>query len=819
TAAGIPAIEACIAEGININVTLIFSVENYKQVAEAYINGLEKRYAAGESIAGIASVASFFLGRIDVMVDNILTNNIRAAQIHNDIKRITANRELLGQSAIASARLAYQEYRAIFEGSRFSTLKSAGAQVQRPLWASTGTKDAVYSDTRYVDMLIGRNTVNTLPPKTLDAFLEHGTVSDTLAQKKLPDFADPQTVMYKLSERDIDITDVTARLQFDGVEAFIEAYETLLEQVDAKRNVLQTGIIARQLLALGIYNQDVQRILRKLDTNFVNPRIHDKDGSLWSEFGPKIASIKQRLGWLNVLDTIDYERLDLLQSEIKASDFTHILIMGMGGSSLAPEVIYKSFGQQPDFPEIIVLDSPDPVRIRVVESTIDMAKTLFIVASKSGTTIETMSFYRYFWQQAGKNGAQFIAITDEGSLLQQLAETENFRHIFLNPSDVGGRFSALSYFGLVPAALMGLDLSRIRENITQMMAACGEDIPAKNHPGLSLGAVIGAIAAQGRDKLCIFGTASIASFSDWAETLIAESLGKNGKGILPVVRATIGNPHDYATDRLFVYLRVDDDTDMEAMDAGVRTLREAGHPRFTQRIADVYGIFGEFYRWQFATAVAGRLIGINPFDEPDVASAIAMTDDLLNQYEADGSLPDDTPFMSGERIQFFADENTLAPLRELCRAHSYNPESRTEVLAAQIAGTHAGDYFTVLAYLTPDETRNKLLETIRRRLRHVTKRAVTIGSGPRYLHSTGQFHKGGPNNGIFMVLTTDIDEDIDIPGVPYTFGQLMWVQAMGDFKTLQANKRRVIRIHIEGDIKAGLDKVLDAIEFVGERRT
>jgi transaldolase/glucose-6-phosphate isomerase len=818
TPEGIPAVEEVISKGINVNITLIFSVENYIQVAEAYLRGLERRLEAGGKIDMVASVASFFLSRIDSAVDRILHNNIRVAQVHGDTTRIAANRHVLGQAAIANAKLAYKTFQRLFAGERWQKLHEAGAHIQRPLWASTGTKDSAYSDTRYVDRVIGQHTVNTVPPKTLAAFQDHGTVIEDAILQNQDDFLPPEEVFKKLSELGVDFDQITHRLQVDGVDAFIESFEKLLEQVRAKRTVLDTGIMARQRVALGIYADAVTASLDELDKKYVPQRIWSKDGSVWKDHGPTISRIKNRLGWLDVLLTIEIERLVALREATENSGFETVVLLGMGGSSLAPEVFFRVFGKQEGFPALMVLDSTDPLRVQQIRDSINIDKTLFIVASKSGGTIETLSFYKYFWQETGGKGEQFIAITDEGSKLQAIAQENNFRDIFVNPSDIGGRYSALSYFGLVPAALMGVDVALLWERAKTMISACHDTVPSSSQPAAYLGAIIGTLAKKGRDKVSIYSTQSLASFGDWAEQLVAESLGKEDKGVIPVVGATIGKPHDYVTDRLFVYLRIDDDEDREAMDAGIRALREAGHPRITIRLADKYDLAGEFFRWEFATAVAGALLDVNPFDEPNVTEAKEATKALLAHYEEHGTLPETEPIMQGEHVSLFSDEHTVAPLRELCRAHGYDDNSRTEVLAAQITGTQAGDYFALLVYTTPDETTLATLKDIQRRLRHVTKRAVTLGFGPRYLHSTGQLHKGGANNGVFFQITTNRDADVEIPDAPYSFGTLFDAQAAGDLEALFNHERRAFRFHIDGDVNEGLQKLLAAIDFVEQRR-
>ncbi len=818
TPEGIPAIEATIAAGINVNVTLIFAIDNYEQVAEAFIRGLEKRHEAGQDVSRVASVASFFLSRIDVMVDQILENNIRAAQMQSDTARIAANSKLLGQTAIANAKSAYRSFQRIFNGERFEDLRAAGAQAQRPLWASTGTKNPAYSDTLYVDNLIGPHTVNTLPPATLAAFKDHGAVAETITQAG-GQFLPPDEVLDRLAEVGVDLGQVTSRLQDDGVDAFIEAFETLISQVAAKRTLLRSGIMERSKLALGIYHAAVDRAVERLAADFANQRLWNKDGSLWKNHGPTMEKIVNRLGWLDFETTIDRERLTALQESVRDGAFRHVVLLGMGGSSLAPEVLAATFGPQEGFPQLIVLDSTDPARIRQVEAEIDIAHTLFVVASKSGGTIETVALDLYFWEKTGGNGDQFIIITDPGSRLEQVARREGVRDFFLNPPDIGGRYSALSYFGMAPAALIGLDLERLWASADTMLATNRESIPSTYHPGLLLGAVIGALAREGRDKVTIYTSRSLTSFGNWAEQLLAESLGKEGVGALPVAGATIGKPHDYVTDRLFIYLRVDNDPDVAEKDAAVRALREAGHPRMTIRLADRFAIAGEFFRWEYATAIAGSLLGVNPFDEPNVTEAKDAAKALLKVVAEQGSLPAETPLMTRDGLELYADEVTLEPLRELCHHHGFDGNDAVQVIAAQMAGTNAGDYFAFHIYFTPDANELRLIEQIQRRLRHVTKRAVTIGYGPRYLHSTGQYHKGGGNNGVFWQLTADAAPDLNIPGLDYSFGTLFAAQAAGDLQALHQHERRAIRLHLTGERSRGLNKLLTAIEFVESRRS
>ncbi len=814
TPEGIPAIEEALAAGVNVNITLIFSIKNYEQVMEAYLRGLERRLAAAEDISRIASVASFFLSRIDSMVDKMLENNIRAAQ-GRDLDRVATNRRLLGTAAIANAKLAYRRFQQIFSGARWQRLADAGARVQRPLWASTGTKNPSYSDTMYIEHLVGPHTVNTVPPATLKAFADHGAVNGATVVMGVEE---AQDLLDLLAEVGIDIEEVTRRLQDDGVEAFSESFDQLMQQIEAKRNVLRTGVMGRQKGALGIYGDAVQETIRRLDEQFVNARIWAHDGSVWKDHGPTIAKIQNRLGWLDVTKTIDRARLQALQDSVKGGTWQHVVLLGMGGSSLAPEVLAKTFGAQAGFPTLLVLDSTDPQQVRDIESAITLKNTLFIVASKSGTTIESDSFYRYFYEKTGSRGEQFIAITDPGTPLEQLAHDKHFRDVFLNPADIGGRYSALSYFGLVPAALLGLDLNRIWRETERMMMACGDSILTIHHPGIWLGAVLGTLAKQGRDKLTIFTSAGIESFGNWVEQLVAESTGKEGQGIVPVVGATVGKPHDYLSDRLFVYLKIDNAPGNDALDESIRAIREAGHPRVTLMLSDPYTLAGEFFRWEFATAVAGKLLDINPFDEPNVTEAKEATRRLLDHYVAEGSLPQTQPHVSRGKVQVYIDDAQLTVLNEFCKSHNYDASDPVALLAAQIIGTRAGDYFGLLAYTPMNERTEEMFQTVRRRLRHVTRRAVTTGYGPRYLHSTGQLHKGGANHGVFFQITMDHPDDLAIPGAPYSFGVLQAAQAAGDLEALHARKIRAIRLHSDGDPWEAVNLLLEAVEFAENRR-
>jgi transaldolase/glucose-6-phosphate isomerase len=813
TDAGIPAIEEAIASGININVTLIFSVSNYEQVAEAFMRGLERRKAAGESVSGIASVASFFLSRIDTMVDRMLDNNIRAAQ-GRDLGRVALNNKLKGKTAIANAKIAYRYFQRVFYGDRFRELREAGAQVQRLLWASTGVKNTAYPDTMYADNLIGRDTVNTMPPDALKAFRDHGTAAETLTQ----DVADADQTLDLLAEVGIELDQITSQLQVDGVESFSESFRSLLTQVEARRDVLRTGVLARQTYALGVHTDAVRAALKDMDAKFVNVRLWNREATLWHTNPNIMAKIVDRLGWLDTPKTIDMARIRALQASAKTSGFTQVVLLGMGGSSLAPEVMNKSLAKADGFPAFLMLDSTDPTYIRHIESQIDISRTLFIVSSKSGGTIETSCFTEYFYDKTGKRGDQFIAITDPGSSLEALARERGFRDVFLNPADIGGRYSALSYFGLVPAALIGVDLDRLDASARTMFTASAPIIGGREHPGMWLGAAMGISGKAGLDKITVICSPSIDSFGDWAEQLVAESTGKEGRGLLPVVGATVGKPHDYATDRLFIYLRVEDDDNAE-LDAGVHMLQGAGHPVITLRLPDAYAIGGEFFRWEYATAIAGMVLGINPFDEPNVTESKQNTGKQLDYFKENGSLPTAQPAALQDGVTLYCDPKQTDIMRRLAAQQGFDGTSLVDLLAAQLNATQAGDYFALLAYLPMLPEIDAPLEDIRRRLRHTTRRATTIGYGPRFLHSTGQLHKGGAENGVFIQITCDDrDRDLPIPGAPYSFGVLKAAQAAGDMESLASRGRRAVRLHITGDMSAGLELLKRAIELITERR-
>ena len=743
TKEGWPAIERLLTEGININVTLLFSLEHYRRVAEAYMRALEARTRTGKSVDRLASVASFFVSRVDTETD----------------RRIDAKGgvllDLRGKVAIANAQLAYAWFRESLQDARWQQLASAGARPQRLLWASTGTKDPVYSDVLYVDSLIGPDTINTMPPATLQLFEDHGTAVRTLPE----DASEAGIVMDRLAAGGVDFADVTRALEDDGIEKFAKSFETLLGVIGSKRKAL-VAQAPRRHSTIRALEAAVAVRLDASDVAQLPKRIWARDPTVWKD-DPDTPEIRDRLGWLTVGEAMAQQvrALTAFAGEVRA-EFTRVVLCGMGGSSLAPEVVWSTFGAAPGHPSLHVLDSTDPRAVRKAGQG-DLAKTLFIISSKSGTTQESDSFFRYFWERTGGRGSQFIAITDPGTPLEQLARERGFRRTFLNQTDIGGRYSALSFFGLVPAALIGVDVDTLLHRAHRMAEACAACVPALENPAARLGALLGEAALAGRDKVTFVLSPGIASFGLWAEQLIAESTGKEGKGILPVAGEPLGPPEVYGEDRVFVSMVLAGEAD-PGVEARLAELEQAGHPVVHLKLDDRFDLGQEYFRWEFATAVAGAVLRINPFDQPNVAESKANTKAVL----AKGS--------------------TLSPAASAAEIEQF------------LSAVKPGDYLAIMAYLPPTPENDRQLAAIRLRLRDRLKVATTLGYGPRFLHSTGQLHKGGPPVGHFLQITERMVDELPIPGVPFGFGRLEAAQAEGDLVALRARGRPAIRVDDPG---------------------
>lgn len=549
------------------------------------------------------------------------------------------------------------------------------------------------------------------------------------------------------------------------------------------------------------------RILDALAGQAFSERLWRKDPTIWRQ-GPKGAKvIANRLGWLNVAEVMRDRIPEMvrLADDVKAAGFKHAVLMGMGGSSLSPEVSRLTFGVRKEYPDLMVLDSTVPEAVLRVERSIDLAKTLFIVAMKSGATVETNSCYQYFFEKV-RAGSSFVAITDPGTSLEAEAKKNGFRRVFLNLPDIGGRYSALSYFGLVPAAIIGADIALLLDRASEMVDLCGPEIPPADNPAIGLGVFMAEHALAGRDKLTVLLSPEIRGFGSWVEQLVAESTGKSGTGILPVEGESLASPDSYGDDRAFVYTRLNSARNGES-DAQVGALEKAGFPVFKIDSHDVYDLGREYYRWEMATAVAGALLGVNPFDEPNVKESKDNTKRLIGGFERNGSLPTGKPIISEDGISLYCDPKTRSALD----AMRGPKRSLGSYLRVFLSLHQPGNYFALMAFLAPSPSLNEAFETMRTVLRDRFKVATTLGYGPRFLHSTGQFHKGGPNNGIFIQFTADDAQDAPIPGKVFSFGILKQAQALGDAVALQSKGRPFLRIHLGPNAAAGLKRVLEVV--------
>src|ERR1017187_4249847 len=810
TPEGIPAFRQLIGEGINVNVTLLFAQGVYEHVAAAFIDGVEKFATSGGDVSKVASVASFFISRIDSLVDSLVGDQLKKEA---DAARKAKLQSILGKVAIANGKLTYEAYQRIFSSPRWKALAAKGAQTQRVLWASTSTKNPNYRDVLYIEELIGPDTVNTVPPATLDAFRDHGKPRTSLTEN----LEGARRTMADLAGVGIVMKDVTDKLTTDGVKLFADAFDALLAAVEqsTKRTTTPTPQVNRQSASLPAdLDTAVKKNLNDWRAAGKVRRLWQGDASLWT--GDDEANW---LGWLGITDEqlAGTAKLSDLANEVRSAGFSDILLLGMGGSSLCPEVLALTFAQTPGFPRLHILDSTDPAQIRSVEKKVDLAKTLFIVSSKSGSTLEPNIYKQYFFERVqqtlgnnkDKAGSHFIAITDPGSKMHQVPERDRFRHIFYGLPSIGGRYSALSNFGMVPAAAMGLDIAKFLERTKEMVEACKPSSPVEQNPGVMLGLIIGTAAKLGHDKITLITSPGIADLGAWLEQLIAESTGKLGKGIIPVDREALGAPEVYGNDRIFAYLRLET-APGAAQDAGVAALEKAGQPVVRVAVSDIYSLGQEFFRWEIATAVAGSILGINAFNQPDVEASKIVTKQLTSEYESKGSLPPEKPMLEEAGFKLFTDDKNAADL-----SHAVGSDrSLKNYLRVHLARLGAGDYFALLGYVEMNAEHESLLQNLRMIVRDRKRVATCLGFGPRFLHSTGQAYKGGPNSGVFLQITCDDAQDLPVPGQKYTFGVVKAAQARGDFQVLADRNRRALRVHLGSDVKTGLTKLAELVKQV-----
>ncbi len=794
TAEGIAAVERLIAEGINVNVTLIFACDAYEAIAHAYLRGLEARLEAGGDLRTVASVASFFVSRIDTEVDAMLERRLEKTE---DPARRAELKALMGKIAIANAKMAYRIYQRILESPRWKALADRGARPQRLLWASTGTKNPAYSDVLYVEELIGPQTVNTVPPQTLEAFRDHGRPRPSL----LENVDEAQRQMEALERAGISMQAVTDALLERGLVSFAESMDALLATVARVQRKARGGRLdgfGRRLPAELAAKVDAR--LRAWDEARGTERLWKRDEHLWTGSGED--------RWLGWLDAVAREKKEIAGlkafAEAVEGRFRHVVLMGMGGSSLCPDVLARTYGprlRKAGWPELVVLDSTVPAQVARVEASIDPERTLFVVASKSGMTLEPNAFMHFFLDRArtklGKAASQqFVAITDPGSKLETFARAEKFGWVFYGVPEIGGRFSALSQFGMVPAAAMGLDVAAFLAEAERMVEACKPGRSAADHPGVSLGITMGVAAREGRDKLTIVASPAIAGMGAWLEQLVAESTGKSGRAIIPVDGEPPGDPHRYADDRLFVYLRLRSTPDA-GQDRAIAALESMGQAVVRIDLDDIDALPQELYRWEIATAVAGAVMELNPFDQPDVEASKVATRAMTSAFERTGKLPAEEPVLRDGVLSVYTDRANAEALGE----HG----DVVGLLRAHLGRLGAGDYFALLAYIDMTEAHERALQRMRVRVRDARSVATCVGFGPRFLHSTGQAYKGGPNTGVFLQITGDDPCDLAIPGFGYTFAVVRDAQARGDFAVLTERRRRALRVHVHGDPTEGLE--------------
>ena len=798
TQAGVPAIRQLIGRGLNINITLLFSVSVYEQVVEAYISGLEDLKRAGGEVTKIASVASFFVSRIDTAIDKRL-DKLSDRQLADQLR---------GKAAIANAKLAYVRYKALFSGPRWQLLAASEAKTQRLLWASTSTKNPAYKDTMYVEALVGRDTVDTIPPATMDAFRNHGEVTPDVIEQ---DVAGARTMLAELEQHGILLKEVTEELVTDGVQQFADAFDKLFGAIALRRRALLEGDHVRLNIDPG--SPEMKTALdEEMEAWRKNGRIRRLwagDKSLWNG-----TDEDKWVGWLHIVgqELVDIDCMHRFANEVKQRGFSDLVLLGMGGSSLGPEVFGKTFGRQYGWPRFHMLDSTDPAQIKAVEREIDLGKTLFIVSSKSGSTLEPNIFMAYFFERVGalrkdKTGEHFVAVTDPGSSLERRAKQLGFAHIFHGVLTVGGRYSVLSKFGLVPAAAMGLDIKRLLETAQPMERACGPDVPPAENPGVQLGLAMGVAATRfGRDKVTIITSPGIADLGAWLEQLLAESTGKHGRGLIPLADEPVTTAERYGNDRFFAYLELEGQQDALQRQA-VAELERAGHPVARISVKDIWHIGQEFFRWEIATAVAGAIIGIDPFNQPDVEASKDKTRALTDDFEKSHRLPEEVPVFRENGLALYADPRNAAELGRHNTLVGYLKGHFGRVHA----GAKSGDYVALLAYIERNERHTQALTEMRTRIRDRTHAATCLGFGPRFQHSTGQAYKGGPNSGVFLQVTCDDLADIDVPGHSYSFGVVKAAQARGDLEVLVERGRRAIRVHLK-DTDAGLAELARAID-------
>lgn len=787
TKEGIEAMEELVKSGINVNMTLIFSPETYEEIAKAYLRAVEFR-AQNNMDPDVFSVASFFVSRIDSVVDKKLEE---LASNTKEIETKSFILSLRGKAAISTAIAAYEKYLKFFFTDNFKNLSEKGFRPQKILWASTSTKNPSYKDTLYADELCLSNSINTLPTQTLYSFLEHGAINKNPIGKRIEE---SNYLISNLKKLEIDLNDIFSELLRDGILKFKISYKNIIEKLEIKLKELSTQTDT----LIQIFNLDISAYQKELKEKKFIERLYSKDATLWKEEKEHVKIIKNSLGWLDVVKTMEKNLTEIEEFTnkiLKEKKYKYCVLMGMGGSSLAPEVL-RSLFEKNSYLKTYVLDSTNPDWIGDVEKNISLKETLFIFSSKSGGTVEPNTQFKYFYSKikklSKKPGEHFIAITDSGTSLEALAKKNSFRKIFINPSDIGGRFSALSYFGLVPASLFGSDIKKLisKGNHAYEQTKSGDPTP------LALGSFMGLNHNTGRDKLTVILPQKLKRFGLWIEQLIAESTGKEGKGILPVIETEIKEKEYYDKDRMFVVIQFKNFIS-EEIESKTNSLISQGAPVLKMYIKEPHDIAEQFYFWEIATAVCGYFMKINPFDQPDVASTKELTKKILEKGNI--SLK---PDYSISGIDIYKANIEIEKLQTI-----------DDLIWTILNEKEEAFYYSICAYLNETEKNDKILSRFSYLLTKATQNASISSYGPRYLHSTGQLFKGGSNKGIFLILTSKSKKDIKILGENYSFEKLCLSQAKGDFLALKEKGRKVIMIFVKkSEYEKELNKILKKLE-------
>lgn len=802
TTAGLVALEQLVSTGVNVFVSDILTEAAYLQAAEAYSLAVDKYLRRGGNALDVIALVAMPLSKIDRIATRALESS---AQKAGPEQSVFFDR-LKGRAATTFARLAYRTYRSYIADGGNKNWKVLAGKGARPLRIvlECAIPAPHLPASLYLEELSLPETIVSLPETAILALCRTPAKQMEQSEDHVDEVIDQAILVYEqFKQLPFSISDALEDELSFLVDQQMEVMDQLIGALEQRRRAVELNVATNLTHSLGELESPVKEALAKAKEDNVVARLWRGDTTLWTG--------KDEGAWLGWLDIPEQQLAQTsvfqeLSGEVRREKFTHAVLLGMGGSSLSAEVMRQCFGKQEGMPELLVLDSTVPAEVLKVRRAIEIEKTIFIVSSKSGSTTEPNVLCQYFYEETKKAvgdkeaGSHFIAVTDPGSSLEQTAKEMRFRHIYPGVPSIGGRYSVLSHFGMIPGAVMGADVKKMLERAHQMALRCHETVASNENPGLLLGVIMAVLSEHGRDKVTLFASPRIRSFGTWLEQLLAESTGKLGKGIIPVDGESIASPEHYGKDRLFVYLRLSREADKQ-QDKQVEDLKRAGHPVVNIELDDAFGIAEEFFRWEFATAVAGHVLKINPFDQPNVQESKDFTKKFLKHYEETGKLPEDQLVCRDGDITIYADDKNKRYLLEKAK------ENLEAVLKAHIARLQPGDYFATTAYVEYDERYERAISAIRDHVRDDRRVATTFGYGPRFLHSTGQLHKGGPNSGLFIQITCDDKEDVPVPAEKFTFGVLKQAQSLGDFVALSMRDRRALRVHFSGDIARGLSKL------------